>query len=125
VASSREAAKVSVAEIQNTTATILRGTTTNQFGDEIDDNQPLVQHLPVFLAETGKTVQDPSTPTPRTIRQITCTVPQYVGITNEDRIKDEATGDTYIIIGVTTPPTIIGAPVDLVLDLKRISAQAS
>jgi hypothetical protein len=91
----------------------------------IDDNQPLVTGLPVLLAETGKTVQDPSTPTPRTIRQTVCHVPQYLGVVNTDRIKDEATGDTYIIIGVTTPPTIIGAPVDLVLDLKRISAQTS
>lgn len=116
---------MSIAEITNTSASILRGTTSNQFGDTIDDDQVLIQHLPVFLAETGKTVQDPSTPTPRTIRQITCQVPQYVGVVNTDRVVDEATGDKYIIIGVTTPPTIIGAPVDVILDLKRISAQTS
>jgi hypothetical protein len=116
---------VSIAEICNTTATVFHGTTQNQFGDTVDDNQPVMTGLPVLLAETGKTVQDPSSPTPRTIRQITCQVPQYAGITSDYRIKDEATGDTYIIIGITTPPTIIGAPVDVILDLKRISAQTS
>jgi hypothetical protein len=113
---------VSVAEIQNCTVTVFRGTTENQFGDTIDAATPLHTGLPVFLAETGRTVQDPSTPTPRTIRQITCQVPQYIGVRNTDRIYDESTGDTYIILSVTTPPTITGAPVDTVLSLKRVTA---
>jgi hypothetical protein len=116
---------VSIAEVQNAVCTVLRGTTTNQFGDVIDDNQPLVTGLPIFLAETGHTTQDPSSPTPRTIREIVAQVPQYVGVTLADRIVDESTGDVYIIISSTTPPTIIGAPVDQVLSLKRISAQTS
>jgi hypothetical protein len=113
------------AETANTTATVLRGTTVNQFGDEIDANTPFISGLPVTLIETGKSVQDPSTPTPRTIRQIYCNVPEWAGILNTDQIRDERTGDTYIIIGVTRPPTIIGAPVDTVLQLKRVTANAA
>ena len=114
-----------VAEVQNTTATVLRGTASNQFGDIIDAPVPLVTGVPVFLAETGKTVQDPASPTPRTIRQIICHVPAYLGLVNTDRVVDEATGDVFIIIGVTRPATLTGAPVDVVLDLKRISAQTT
>jgi hypothetical protein len=110
------------AETANTTATIYRGTTANQFGDEVDSNVLFISGLPVTLIETGKSVQDPSTPTPRTIRQITCIVPEWAGIVNTDRVMDERTGDVYIIISVTRPPTTIGAPVDTVLGLKRISA---
>ena len=114
-----------VAEILNTTATVLRGTAANQFGDMIDAPMPLATGIPVFLAETGKTVQDPASPTPRTIRQIICHVPAYLGLVNTDRVVDEGTGDVFIIIGVTRPATLTGAPVDVVLDLKRISAQTS
>lgn len=113
------------AETANTTASVLRGTTSNQFGDVIDASTAVITGLPVTLVETGKSVQDPSTPTPRTIRQIYCSVPEWAGVTNSDRIKDEQTGDVYIIISVTKPPTIIGAPVDTVLGLKRVTASTA
>ena len=113
------------AETQNCTVTVYRGTTSNQYGDVIDSNVPLISGLPVTLIETGKSVQDPSTPTPRTIRQIYLNVPQWVGLLNTDRIMDESTGDIYIVISVTMPPTIIGAPVDTTCQLKRISANAA
>lgn len=116
---------MSVAETQNTTCTVFRSTTVNQFGDTIDNNVPLITGLPATLIETGKTVQDPSTPTPRTVRQISCWVPEWAGIVNTDRLLDERTQDVYIIIGITKPPTIIGAPVDTRLDLKRITAQTT
>jgi hypothetical protein len=116
---------MSVAETQNTTCTVYRSTTVNQFGDVIDNNVPFLEHLPATLIETGKSVQDPSTPTPRTIRQIQCWVPEWAGVLNTDRILDERTGDVYIIIGVTKPPTIIGVPVDTRLDLKRVSANSA
>jgi type IV secretory pathway VirB3-like protein len=45
-------------------------------------------------------------------------------VQDTDRLLDETTGDTYIVVSVTRPPTIIGAPVDLVLSLKRISANS-
>ena len=99
-----------VAEILNTTATVLRGTAANQFGDIVDAALPLATGVPVFLAETGKTVQDPASPTPRTIRQIVCHVPAYLGLVNTDRVVDEVTGDVYIIIGVTRPPGGRSAP---------------
>jgi len=113
------------AETANTTCSVLRGTTSNQYGDTIDSNTPIISGLPITLIETGKTVQDPSTPTPRVIRQIYASVPEWVGILSTDRLLDERTQDVYIIISVTKPPTIIGAPVDTILGLKRVSANAA
>lgn len=113
------------AETANTTASVLRGTTSNQFGDVIDASTPVITGLPVTLIETGKTVQDPSTQSPRTIRQVKCWVPEFAGVVSTDRIMDERTGDVFIIIGVTKPPTTIGAPVDTVLDLKRVTASTT
>ena len=113
------------AETQNAVISLLRGTTSNQFGDTVDSNVPVITDLPVTLIETGKSVQDPSTPTPRTIRQIYLNIPQWTGILNTDRILDQATGDIYIVISVTKPPTITGAPVDTICQLKRISANSA
>lgn len=113
------------AETANTTATVIRGTAQNWAGDTVDASTPYISGLPVTLIETGKTVQDPSSATPRTIRQIYCNVPEWAGILNTDRLMDDRTGDVYIIISVTKPPTIIGAPVDTVLQLKRVTANAA
>lgn len=113
------------AETANTTASILRGTSSNWAGDQVDANTPVITGLPITLIETGKSVQDPSTPTPRTIRQIYANVPEWAGILNTDRLMDERTGDVYIVISVTKPPTIIGAPVDTVLGLRRVTANTT
>jgi hypothetical protein len=113
------------AETANTSVTIYRGTTSNQFGDQVDSNVPFITDLPATLIETGKSVQDPSTPTPRTIRAIYLNVPEWAGILNTDRVLDQRTQDVYIVISVTKPGTIIGAPVDTICQLKRISANAA
>jgi hypothetical protein len=113
------------AETANTFCTILRGTSTNWAGDVVDNNTPFISGMPITLIETGKSVQDPSTPTPRTVREIYASVPEWAGIVSTDRLLDERTQDVYIIIGITKPPTIIGAPVDIRLDLKRVSANAA
>lgn len=113
------------AETQNCAVSILRGTTTNWAGDEVDANVPVIEHLPATLIETGHKTQDPSSPTPRTIREITLRLPYWSGVTDSDRILDERTGDTYMVISVTRPPTIIGAPVDLLISLKRVTANST
>lgn len=113
------------AETQNAVIDLLRGTTTNWAGDTVDANDPFITGLPVTLVETGKTVQDPSSQTPRTIREVLCIVPEYAGVLNTDRIRDTATGDIYMVMSVTRPPTIIGAPTDRVLSLKRVSASGT
>jgi hypothetical protein len=110
------------AEAANTTCSVLRGTAVNAFGDTIDDSQILFEHVPAILTETGRTIQDPSSPTPRTIRDVVCKLPAWTGVLNTDRITDESSGDVFIILAVTQPPTLTGAPVDLSLQLKRVSS---
>jgi hypothetical protein len=116
---------MSVAEVANCQVTVYRGTTYNSTGDQVDDNQIYMENVPALLAETGHTTQDPSSPTPRTIREIVAHIPQYVDVTDSDRLMDQSTGDTYMIISVTRPPSLIGIPVPAVLGLKRVTAQTS
>lgn len=111
-----------VAEIQNALVTILRGTTVTAYGDVADNRQPILPGIPASLLETAQTVLDPATQTPMTIRAVTCYVPAWTGVLNSDQILDQTTGDVYAITEVVRPPTLTGAPVDLKLILRRISA---
>jgi hypothetical protein len=111
-----------VAEAANTTISVLRGDSVDEYGDLVDSNTPAFTGIPAVLAETGRQTQDPSSPSPRTIRAIELHAPEFLGLLNTDRIVDEPTGNIYMIIEVTKPPTLMGAPVDTVATLKRVTA---
>ena len=113
------------AETVNTRCTLFSGTTVNWAGDEVDANVPVLEHVPATLIETGHKTQDPSSPTPRTIREITLRLPYWTKVTDDMRVMDERTGDIFMVISVTRPPTIIGAPVDLEISLKRVTANSA
>ena len=80
--------------------------------------------VPVFIGETSRKVQDPSTATPRTIRDITARVPGYCKLQNTDQVRDERTGDMFIVLSVTQPAALFGTPSDWdqVAELKRVTA---
>lgn len=112
------------AAVANTTMTVLRGTGKNQFGDTIDAGTPVLSGIPVFIGEVTRTVQDPTTPTPRVIRSATAQVPGWCGLQNTDQVVDERTGAKYIVLSVTQPPALFGSPADWdqVAELKRVTA---
>lgn len=109
-------------ELANTEISVLRGTELDSFGDETDTDTPFIEHVPAILVETGRNTQDPSSPTPRTIRQITCTVPEWLGVLTTDRIRDERSREVYMVITVTRPPDMFGPPPGLTLALKKVTA---
>lgn len=115
-----------VAEAANTTITLLRGTTFDSYGDVEDAAEPMVSGVPAILVETGRTVSDPATQTPRTVRSATCKIPSWLGALNTDQIQDETTGAVYAIEDITQPPSLISSPaggaVDIVLTLRRVTA---
>lgn len=111
---------MSVAEVANTTVTVLGGTTEDRFGDPLDANLAVFTSVPAFIAETGNTVQDPTTPTPRIIRQVVGKISEHTKLTTDHRLLDERTGEKFIVLSVTRPRTLDGEPVDLMLALKRV-----
>lgn len=114
-----------VAEAVNTTVSVLRGSGFDEYGDPIDTNTVAYSGVPAVLTELSRQTQDPSTPSPRTIRASELHVPDSVGLLDTDRILDESTGQTYSVVDVTRPPTLIGAPVDTVATLKRVTANTT
>ena len=117
-----------VAEAQNAYVDLLRGTTTDAYGDTADSMVPVIQGMPAILAETTQSVFDPATQMPRTVRQATCKVPSWAGVLSTDQIRDSLTGNVYAVIDVITPPVLtslaMGGPPDTLLTLRRITAVA-
>jgi len=115
-----------VAEVANTTVSLMRGVGYDEYGDISDDMAAVTPGIPAVLIETSKSVFDPATQTPRTVRSATCRVPAWTKILNSDQLRDDLTGSVYSIEDVTRPPTLItthaGGREDLVLTLRRVTA---
>lgn len=108
--------------LASTLVSILRGTTTNQWGDEVDDPNAnaVAVGVPADIAVTNTNAFDPTSQTVRTIRSISGAIQSDTDITANDRLQDEATGVVYIVESVTQRmgPGFVG---DLELVLKQVS----
>lgn len=110
--------------LATTQVSVLRGTTTDDFGDLIDAATPVVTGVPAAIVESSKTVTDQATQTPRTVRTVTCVLPAWASVLNTDRLQDQSTGLTYFIESVETQPSL-GYPGDQVLGLRRVTGTGS
>lgn len=104
--------------IATTRLDVLRGTTTDAYGDEQDTDTVVATGIPASLTEQSRRVTTRDDPTPRIIRTITARVPAGSDIRDQDRVRDQRTGAVYIVDAPSTManPTLA---VDLRLDLRR------
>lgn len=104
--------------IATTTLTVLRGTTTDAYGDEQDTDTPVATGVIAALTEQSRRVTTRENPTPRIVRYAVARVPAGTDIRDQDRVRDERTGATYIV----EAPSSMANPAmaaDLRLDLRR------
>lgn len=104
--------------IATTTLTVLRGTTTDAYGDEQDTDTPVATGVIAALTEQSRRVTTRENPTPRIVRYAVARVPAGTDIRDQDRVRDERTGAVYIV----EAPSSMANPamaVDLRLDLRR------
>jgi hypothetical protein len=104
--------------IATTTVSILRGTTTDAYGDEQDTDTAIATGVPAALTEQSRRVTTRDDPTPRTVRYAVARLPAHTDVTDQDRLRDERTGAVYIVdavSGMTNP----AFEVDRRLDLRR------
>lgn len=92
-------------ELANTRLTIMRGTAANPYGDESDVGVPVYSGIPAAVNESSKVVFDPATQQPRTIRTSSAVVAGWVDVLSSDTIKDESTGNYYMIQDIQLQPT--------------------
>lgn len=106
--------------IASCTASILRGTTTDQFGDPADNGTVVASGVPFLIQDVNQTVFDPATQTRRVIRAIEAACQSDVDLRVGDQVRDDTNGITYIVHDVTKPFGPAWTP-DLDVELKRVT----
>lgn len=104
--------------IATTRISILRGTTTDAYGDEQDTDTPIATGIPASLTEQSRRVTTRDDPTPRIVRYAIARVGAGTDVTDQDRVRDERTGAVYIVDAVSSMANPAVAA-DLRLDLRR------
>ncbi|MFB7244641.1 hypothetical protein ACFCYX_19535 [Streptomyces populi] len=104
--------------IATTRLTVLRGTTTDAYGDEQDLDTAVATGIPASLTEQSRRVTTRDNPTPRIVRYAVARVTAGTDIRDQDRVRDERTGSVYIVDAVSAMANPAAAP-DLRLDLRR------
>jgi hypothetical protein len=104
-----------------TRAAILRGTTEDDFGQTVDTDTPLADadDFPASIIEVDDSVFDPADSTWRTVRVLRGRVPAYLTILDGDRLRDNHTGDVFIIDEVQRARRSIAGRASVTLTLRR------
>lgn len=110
--------------IPTTWVTVLRGTATDMFGDQLDSASEAggdaLTRIPASLIERTRSITTPNSATPRVVRYTTARLPAGTGVTEDDRLRDESTGRIYAITAVTQPSSP-GFKPHLRLDLTLVN----
>ena len=102
------------------TASILRGTSTDTYGDPQDNGTVAATGIIASIREISRTVFDPNTQEPRIVRFTEGVMPAGTAVTDTDQVRDDTYGVTYFVEAVTQDREPGFTP-DLKLQLKRVS----
>lgn len=104
------------------TVSIFTGTTTNAWGDEVDDNStPAATGVLASVLEQSRSVQGKADALPRTIRFVTGRIPAGTAVHADDRIRSDRTGRTYRVQSARSVANTATTS-DIVLDLVEVDA---
>jgi hypothetical protein len=106
--------------IPTTTVTVLRGTSTDGFGDTVSADTVAASGVLFSLLEQRRSVFTAGDNRIQQVRYFTGRAPGDADIRLGDRVRDESTGDTYYVDTVT----LVGSPVqvnDIRCDLRKPS----
>lgn len=102
-----------------TTVSILRGTSTNGYADEVDEPTPIYTKIPASIIEQNRRTYLPAEGAVRVVRSTRCRLTAGTDVLKSDRILDELTNAVYVINDLNSSP---GSPVhmpDIILELSR------
>lgn len=100
------------------TVTILRGTTTDAYGDTIDTDHTFKTGVLVTIYESGKRTSKPVEGRVGTVRDYAGRAHAHDGVAVNDRLRDEKTGEVYLVVEASTLPNPTG-PMFTRLKLQR------
>lgn len=99
---------------------VLRGTTTNEYGDEGDLDVPVGLPLQGCVTDASRRDWDRATGTPRTVRWYTGRFRPGSDIQAGDRLRSRTTGTVYQLDSDAELPPVAGN-VDVIVDLMRVT----
>jgi hypothetical protein len=103
-----------------TTVSLLRGTTTDAYGDTIDATTTVATGVTASLIEQRRTTKRRDEREPRTARYYVLRVPAGTDLRRGDRVRDERTSYVYIVDEFDQPVSPIRI-LDIRADLRRIT----
>lgn len=83
--------------IPTTEVDILRGTSTDTYGDTVDNNSVAASGIPASILEQSRSSTRRADRRPQTVRFFACRLPATTDIQPDDRIRDRRTGVIYSI----------------------------
>lgn len=102
----------------NTRISILRGTTTDDYGDEVDTATPVRADIPASLLQLARRTYLPAEGATRVVSDATCRVTAGTDVLKSDRIKDQLTGRIYTITELNVDPGSPAHRPDIVMRLS-------
>lgn len=103
-----------------TTVTILGGNEESEFGDVLDSDTPAGAGIPCSIVEGRQVVATESDPQARAVVYYTGRLPYGTAVNDSQRLRDERTGETYLIDRVSAGVKNPAIPQDVRLDLRRV-----
>lgn len=98
---------------------ILRGETTNAFGDTEDAPTVVQDRIPMSILETNRATTRRAADRPQTVTYFTGRCSAAVDVRVEDRIRSETNGAIYVVTSVSTVRSPITTN-DTRIDLERV-----
>ena len=104
----------------NTTVAILRGTTTNAYGDTVDVDTAVATGIQASILERNRRTYLAAEAAYRVIRTYTGRVTAGTDVRKGDRLRDEGNSQVYLVTDLnSTPGSVGGLRPDVVLELSR------
>lgn len=103
--------------VPTATVDVLRGTTTNDFGDVVEADTVEIAGVPASIVEQRQRPHEPKGAEDRIIRIFKARVPHGTGVQKGDRLRDIADGTVYVVDNVYLQANPFWRP-DQALDLS-------
>lgn len=95
-------------------------TPTDQYGDSVESADPTAVGIPAAIHTGRETVATESDANAVVVWYFTGRVPAGTAITAAQRVRDESTGEIYVVDNVVRVPSST-MPQDIRLDLRRVT----
>lgn len=115
--------------LPTTRVDVLRGSSTNEYGDEVDADTVVASNVPAAVTEgitvtglSGQVTYQPNSMRAGVVEEFTIRFRPDAGITENDRLLDKRTGAVYQVRAVFSPQAVVGLADQRVIAVRTSSA---